>query len=97
MFTQDQKQKIAEVLTEKRLNACPSCSRLGTFGIGDALVMFPLQENPHIGMSLGGQSYPCIPLLCSYCGFTMFYNAFTLGLGEVLGLIQAPIKAASNG
>src|SRR5437762_1253158 len=98
MFTQDQKQKMAEALTAKRLNACPSCGKLGTFAIGDALVMFPLQENPPIGMSLTGQSYPCIPLVCSYCGFTMFYNAFTLGLGELVGLIPSPAKAgATNG
>jgi hypothetical protein len=97
MFTQEQKQKIAEVLTAKKLSACPSCSKLGTFGIGEALVMFPLQENPKLGISLGGQSYPCVPVLCSYCGFILFYNAFTLGLGEFLGLTPSPTKAATNG
>src|SRR5882762_8659555 len=101
MFTAEQKQKIAEVLTAKHLNACPSCGKLNTFGIGDALVMFPLQDSPQLGISLTGKSYPCIPLLCSYCGFTMFYNALTLGLGEVLGVIPTPTptptKAATNG
>jgi hypothetical protein len=96
MFTEEQKQKIGEALTAKRLNPCPSCGKLGTFLIGDALVMFPLQENP-LTMSLGGRSYPCIPLTCSYCGFSMFYNAFTLELAEVLGLTPASAKAETHG
>jgi hypothetical protein len=87
MFTPEQKQKIAETLTEKRLNACPSCGRLKTLEIGPALVAFPLQPNPQLGLSLTGSFYPCVPLTCSYCGFVMFYNAVTLGLAELLGLV----------
>jgi hypothetical protein len=94
MFTQEQKNKIADVLNAKKLNACPSCGKLATFGIGDALVMFTLQENPG-RIALGGQSYPCIPLLCSYCGFMMFYNAYVLGLAEFLG-VAPPIPTAQE-
>jgi hypothetical protein len=97
MFTQEQKQKIAEVLNAKNLNACPSCGKLKTFGIGAALVMFPLQENPKLGTSLGGPSYPCVPVLCSYCGVMLFYNVFTLELGEIFGLTSSSAKAATNG
>jgi hypothetical protein len=96
MFTPEQLQKIAEVLTAKHLNACPSCGRLKTFEIGQALVAFPLQHNPQLGLSLTGSFYPCVPLTCNYCGFVMFYNLVTLGLAEFFGLVPQK-EVGTNG
>lgn len=96
MFTPEQIQKIAATLTEKKLNACPSCGRLKTLEIGQALVVFPLQHHPQLGINLTGQMYPCVPLTCGYCGYMLFYNAVTLGLAEALGL-SITKEAAANG
>jgi len=98
MFTVEQQQKIVEALNAKNINPCPSCGKEKTWSVGPALVLFVLQPNPSQGVTMTGQSLPCIPLICSNCGNTMFHNAVTLGLGEVLGLRTAPVKeAASNG
>ena len=99
MFTLEQKKKIAEALNEKKLNACPSCGKVGTYTIGDAFVMFPLQEDPKKGISLTGSSYLCVPVLCSYCGFSLFYNVVTLGLAEFFGITATPAakKVGTNG
>ncbi len=98
MFTADQQQKIAEALNAKNINPCPSCGKEKTWSVGPALVLLVLQPNPPLGVSITGQSLPCIPLICTNCGNTMLHNAMTLGLGEVLGLRPTPAKEeASNG
>src|SRR5712664_417022 len=90
VFTPEQKQKIAAAFVAKNLNPCPSCGKLGTWTVGDGLVIFPFVTSVGQRFVQGGQSYPCVPLLCSYCGNTMFHNAFTLGVGVLLGLIPTP-------
>lgn len=96
MFTPDQRTKIAAALNSKNIKPCPSCGRVGTFVVGDALVVFPLQPNVSHGISVGGPSYPGIPVTCNYCGFMAFYNVFTLGLADDLGL-KIPVAVQRPG
>ena len=91
MFTEEQKKRIAEALGAKHLNPCPSCGRIGTWNVGDGIVAFPFQVKSLLGLTSTVQSYPCVPILCSFCGNTMFHNAFTLGVAELLGLTPTPV------
>ncbi len=97
MFTPEQKAGIAQALTAKQLNPCQACGKVGTWTIGDALVLFPFYYWSGISFGATGQSYPCVPVLCSNCGNTMFHNAFTLGVAGLLGLTCAPIPEAQAG
>lgn len=96
-FTAEQRQRIAQALNTKGLKPCPSCGKVGTFSIGDSLVRIVLQDDPKT-ISLGGRSYPCVPVLCSYCGYMLFYNVYTLGIAPLLGLEPGSAKeAGTNG
>lgn len=92
MFNSEQKERIAAVFAEKQLNPCPSCGKTHTWNIGEGLVMFPFVTSNPAGFVQSGTSYPCIPIVCSNCGNTMFHNAFTLGLAEFLGLVVRPVS-----
>src|SRR6267142_2262411 len=88
MFTPEQKQTIASVFAGKNLNPCPSCGHTNTWQVGEGLVLFPFSVSNNQGIYVpGNNSYPCVPIVCSFCGNTMFHNALTLGLGELLGLL----------
>jgi hypothetical protein len=100
MLTQEQKQRISEALAAKHLSPCQACRVVGTWAVGDALVLFPLHYWSGISFGTTGQSYPCVPVLCSNCGNMMFHNAFTLGVAGLLGLTCAPTlqtQAGRNG
>lgn len=98
MFTPEQRHKISEALNAKALKPCPLCGRFRTFQVGDALVVLVLQENPNL-ISPVGKSYPSIPVLCTYCGYTMLFNALILDLAEILDLPASliPKQVGYNG
>jgi hypothetical protein len=46
--------------------------------LADHLVSAPVYSSN--GMYLGGPSYPCVMVVCSNCGYTMFHNAVVIGV-----------------
>jgi hypothetical protein len=86
-FTPEQMQQLIEILTPKLVEPCASCGH-NNFSIQGDIVMFPLQPRPGM-VSLGGPSLPCLPVICTICGNTLFYNVFVLGVAQILGISSA--------
>jgi predicted nucleic-acid-binding Zn-ribbon protein len=82
-LNQDQLNKIAAVLNQKIKLPCPSCGerqwKLGT----EPLVLFAFDIQTRTPQRNG---YPSIVLICKVCGLTHLYNAYTLGVADMLGL-----------
>lgn len=87
-FTPEQKREIIRVFTSKTLANAP-CLMCGTNNwiLNDGLVFFHLQTPQELQLGVRGPALPNLAISCSTCGNTMFFNVFTLGLGNLLGLI----------
>lgn len=84
-FTPEVREQIATHLREKAtILKCGACGQ-STWTLGTDIVLLPLQPNPK-SFAVGGQSYPCIVLLCNTCGNTQLHNVLILGLGRILGV-----------
>jgi hypothetical protein len=90
MLTPEQRTAIGNAIAKKGgIHACSVCGLINTFGVGIGMIMFPLQKSTENGYAISRQSYPCIPLICSNCGNTIFINAVVLGVAEALSLKPA--------
>jgi predicted nucleic-acid-binding Zn-ribbon protein len=95
-FTPEQFHKIVEALQGRFKEECPSCAHKN-FTVQDGLVMLGVQQQ--LGIVIGGPTLPCIPVVCTNCGFTLLFNAIVLGLGETLGVTppQEKKEVSTNG
>lgn len=81
MISQDEKQKIIHELNAKFNSAgarCPMCGNTH-FIIADGYFNTFLQDSIK-NISLGGDSIPSIPIICSKCGFISMHALGILGL-----------------
>ncbi|HEV3040253.1 MAG TPA: hypothetical protein VHA33_20990 [Candidatus Angelobacter sp.] len=90
-FTPEQNERIVQKLVEKigTNKACPMCGRSGWL-VNDGLVLLTLQSPAQAAITIGGKALPSLTITCTTCGNTVFLNVFTLGLGDVLGMVPAP-------
>ena len=56
---------------------CPSCGKVGTVQLAANLVT-PIGTSPIGGVQLQGSAYPQAMLMCTFCGFTRYYNLLLL-------------------
>jgi len=77
--TQDQKDKIIKVLTERGANLpCPRCGTKA-FTLLDGYFNQIIQEEPK-GIVLGGRTIPSIIIACKHCGYLSQHALGVLGL-----------------
>jgi ribosomal protein L37E len=77
--TQDQKDKIIKVLTERGANLpCPRCGN-NAFTLLDGYFNQIIQEEPK-GIVLGGRTIPSIIIACKRCGYLSQHALGVLGL-----------------
>lgn len=60
--------------------------------VGDGFVAFVVQESMD-RVQLAGPSMPSVPLFCTNCAHTVFFNMLQLGLDE---LVRPPEEEASE-
>jgi ribosomal protein S27AE len=78
-FTSEQKEEIKQAL--ERLGAlrpCPRCANT-SFAILDGLLNHVVQSSP-TALTLGGQTVPCVVLICAKCGYLSEHAMGALGL-----------------
>ena len=90
IFTPEQNQQIIQQIKAKigpnRL--CPMCGGSSWF-MNDGLALLPLQQPRPGTFAIGGNSLPNITLTCATCGNTVLFNAFVLGVADILGITPA--------
>jgi hypothetical protein len=83
-FSDEVKKRVSAALSERvAAFGCYACGRQNTWVLADAFVNFSLVESVNV-MVVGGPSMPCVALVCSHCGHTVFFNALVLGLQDML-------------
>lgn len=65
------------------VGSCPLCGSLNDWTVGDGFVTVTVVDAP-LKVTLGGESYPLIALVCRNCGNTMFLNLFVLELHDLI-------------
>ena len=80
-FSPEQTKEIVEILNSK-IRGCQACGQQGSWRLMFDALFVPLRG--------GVQSLPCVVLICQNCGNTQLHHVFTLGLGPLLGIEQAP-------
>jgi hypothetical protein len=60
---------------------CPICGKEKTYTFGPDLVTLTFNPNPFAPTYT--LPYPCVVVICSWCGHTLFFNAIRLGLTNV--------------
>lgn len=76
----DEEKEIIKECIEKRVPdlKCPACGRT-KFVLASAYSPFQLQEEPKKVSVASTSLLPSIAVICSYCGYTMFFNLLSLG------------------
>ena len=80
--------KLEAYLQNKQIPFCQFCGQ-NHWGVSSKL--FQLLEFDSHGLTIGGSSYPVIPITCNNCGNTLMINAIVAGLIDTNEDI-APIK-----
>lgn len=81
MISQEEKNRIAEVLNQRFVEhgvICPMCGNR-SFSLADGYFTNVIQDNLG-GLVIGGPSIPAIPIICDKCGFISMHALGTLGL-----------------
>jgi uncharacterized protein (DUF983 family) len=95
-FTPEQTKAIKDALTAKGVVAtCPACGQ-HVFHLVPEPVVLMLQQQPRTMLSLGGPALPCFVVICTNCGDSRLFNAFVLGLAEVVGMKPGEVKPAEQ-
>ena len=73
-------ERIIKALEAKMGKAAPKCPICGHnhWSVGNRYVVLSVSKNPK-QVTIGGENYPLIPLVCSNCGNTHLLNLLTLG------------------
>lgn len=69
--------KIEQFIQGKNIPVCPLCLQ-NEWNMSSKV--FQLLEFDTSGLTLGGPTYPVLPITCSHCGNTLFINALIAGL-----------------
>lgn len=77
-LSQEERNRIAEILTERTKGVCPMCGH-NTWFVVDGYSRVPMHK-VLIGQPLGGPGIPTIAAVCKTCGFIAEYAAGILGL-----------------
>lgn len=79
MLSEQEKQKIASILSSKISHLeCPMCHK-NNFVILDGYFNLPINAN-YKGVVLGGPTIPAIGIVCANCGFISQHALGVLGL-----------------
>jgi len=87
-MTEDQKIASMKAIQERIPSGemfCPLCKTNRWTVQGDGLIVHTVQRDYPIKMNVGGQTLPCLALICQNCGNTHFLNIFILGIAEIFG------------
>jgi predicted nucleic-acid-binding Zn-ribbon protein len=89
-FSVEQQNKVLEVIKVKmERGICPGCGHTG-WTLQDGLVYLTLQPSAGGALRSDGPSLPSIALVCKTCGNTQLFNAFVVGVADVLGVTTGP-------
>ena len=78
VLTEEERTKLDAWYKNKwKMNRCPVCNQ-GNWSLADHVVM-PMTYTG-VGLSIGGEGYPQIMVECQNCGYTLYFNAITVGI-----------------
>lgn len=69
--------KLNTFLEEKKIPICQLCGH-NNWGVSPKI--FQLFEFDKNGLTIGGPTYPVVPISCNHCGNTLFINAIIANL-----------------
>lgn len=75
------RRQIMKWLNEKwpMAQKCPICQRR-EWSVGGTI--HELRQFHNGSLVVAGSVFPVVPIVCSFCGYTLFFNALKLGLVE---------------
>ena len=77
----EDKQKILEKINEKINEGRLICiCKHSNFTLVDGLVNLPLTDKISGNLVIGGPTLPNAVIVCTYCGYTFFFNLVVLGV-----------------
>lgn len=80
---QTTQQRIIQAITTRAgAVICPMC-RTGPWTLIDGYISISVGGAPG-EIVLGGQTLPCVGLVCTTCGYTAYFNMIVLGLQDLL-------------
>ncbi len=84
-FSEEDRAKIVAAITKRvpKIGVCPICGN-PDWQFQDGFIRIVVQKDIR-NISLGGQNYPCVVIICKNCGNTHLLNLITLGLGDLIG------------
>lgn len=87
-LSKEQQEKLRDLLNDwPGPQECPWCGK-DEWAISDELVL--LQSMRQASDLRIGRGQPCVAVQCLDCGNVLVFNAFRLGVGELLNLNQVP-------